>query len=163
LAHAKDEKTNTASRGTYIFAEDQQVAVNALTPSDYAVTAKVTDGTLTIGYRGVNCNANWAACDNFRISSFDPDAEYTVTFYEEDKTTVVDTRKVKVGTNYCVNDIPDVPAKPGRCENGKIFIYVKNAATSFMVRPRLRAIAGRLAQLPGAPRRIDLRLEIHSR
>jgi hypothetical protein len=58
---------------------------------------------------------------------------------------------------------PDLPAKPGRYEDGKIFIYVKNAATSFMVRPRLRAVAGRLSQLPGAPRRIDLRLEIHSR
>ena len=96
LAHAKDEKTNTASRGTYIFAEDQQVAVNALTPSDYAVTAKVTDGTLTIGYRGVNCNANWAACDNFRISSFDPDAEYTVTFYDWDGTELK-VEKVKAG------------------------------------------------------------------
>ena len=58
---------------------------------------------------------------------------------------------------------PDQPARPGRYEDGKIFIYVKNAATSFMVRPRLRAVAGRLSQLPGAPRRIDLRLEIHSR
>ena len=57
---------------------------------------------------------------------------------------------------------PDLPAKPGRYEDGKIFIYVKNAPTSFVVRPRLRAIAARLARLAGAPKRIDLKLEIHS-
>ena len=58
---------------------------------------------------------------------------------------------------------PGLPAKPGRYEDGKIFIYVKNAPTSFVVRPRLRAIAARLAGLPGAPKKIDLKLEIHSR
>ena len=57
---------------------------------------------------------------------------------------------------------PRVPAKPGRYEDGKIFIYVKNAPTSFVVRPRLKAIAARLAQLPGAPKKVDLKLEIHS-
>ena len=57
---------------------------------------------------------------------------------------------------------PDVPAKPGRYEDGRIFIYVRNAPTSFLVCPRLKAIAARLAQLPGAPKRIDLKLEIHS-
>ena len=57
---------------------------------------------------------------------------------------------------------PTLPAKPGRYEDGKIFIYVKNAPTSFLVRPRLRAIAARLAQLPGAPKKVDLKLEIHS-
>ena len=56
---------------------------------------------------------------------------------------------------------PDVPARPGRYENGRIYIYVRNAPTSYVVRPKLRAIAARLAALPGAPRRIDLRLEIH--
>lgn len=58
---------------------------------------------------------------------------------------------------------PDLPAYPGRYEDGKIFIYVRNAPTSFVVRPKLRAIAKRLAALPGAPKRIDLRLEIHAR
>ena len=57
---------------------------------------------------------------------------------------------------------PTLPAKPGRYEDGKIFIYVRNAPTSFVVRPRLRAIAARLAQLPGAPKKVDLKLEIHS-
>ena len=58
---------------------------------------------------------------------------------------------------------PDLPATPGRYEDGKIFIYVRNAPTSFVVRPKLRAIAARLAQLPGAPKKVDLKLEIHSR
>ena len=57
---------------------------------------------------------------------------------------------------------PALPAKPGRYEDGKIFIYVRNAPLSFVVRPQLRAIAARLAQLPGAPKKIDLKLEIHS-
>lgn len=57
---------------------------------------------------------------------------------------------------------PSLPAVPGRFEDGKIFVYVRNAPTSFAVRPRLRAIAARLARLPGAPKRIDLRLEIHA-
>ena len=57
---------------------------------------------------------------------------------------------------------PSLPARPGRYEDGKIFIYVRNAPTSFVVRPKLRAIAAQLARLPGAPKRIDLRLEIHA-
>ena len=55
---------------------------------------------------------------------------------------------------------PDLPAKPGRYEDGKIFLYVPNAAVNFMVRPRLAAIKKLLAALPDAPKRIDLRLEI---
>lgn len=55
---------------------------------------------------------------------------------------------------------PDIPAKPGRYEDGKIFLYVPNAAVNFMMRPRLALIKRALAALPGAPKRIDLRLEI---
>lgn len=58
---------------------------------------------------------------------------------------------------------PTLPAKPGRYEDGKIFLYVRNAPTSYVVRPKLRAIAAKLALLPGAPKKVDLRLEIHSR
>lgn len=58
---------------------------------------------------------------------------------------------------------PDLPAKPGRYQDGTIFIYVKNAPLSFSVRPKLRTIKAKLAELPGAPKRIDLKLEIHSR
>ena len=57
---------------------------------------------------------------------------------------------------------PTLPAKPGRYEDGKIFIYVKTAPTSFVVRPQLRKIAAALAKLPGAPKKVDLRLEIHA-
>ena len=57
---------------------------------------------------------------------------------------------------------PTLPATPGRYEDGKIFVYVRNAATSYMVRPRLRTIAARLSRLPGAPKKINLRLEIHA-
>lgn len=56
---------------------------------------------------------------------------------------------------------PALPAVPGRYEDGKIYIYVRNAPTSFVVRPKLRMIAAALAKLPGAPKKIDLRLEIH--
>ena len=56
---------------------------------------------------------------------------------------------------------PDLPARPGRCENGKIFLYVATAPTLFMMRPRLAAVKRRLAELPGAPPRIELRLEVH--
>ena len=57
---------------------------------------------------------------------------------------------------------PGLAAKPGRYEDGKIFLYVKSAPASFGVRPKLRAIAARLAKLPGAPAKINLRLEIHA-
>lgn len=57
---------------------------------------------------------------------------------------------------------PKTPARPGRYEDGKIFVYVRNAPTLFLMRPRLRQIAARLAALPGAPKKIDLRLEIHA-
>ena len=56
---------------------------------------------------------------------------------------------------------PGVPARPGRYEDGKIFVYVKTAPTLFLLRPRLRQMAAKLAALPGAPKKVDLRLEIH--
>ena len=58
---------------------------------------------------------------------------------------------------------PDLPAKPGRYADGTIFIYVKNAPTSFVVRPKLRTIKAKLGALAGAPKKIDLKLEIHAR
>lgn len=56
---------------------------------------------------------------------------------------------------------PGLPARPGRYEDGKIFVYVNNAPTLFLMRPRLKKIAATLAALPGAPKKVDLRLEIH--
>jgi hypothetical protein len=58
---------------------------------------------------------------------------------------------------------PGLAARPGRYEDGKIFLYVASASANFAVRPRLKTIARRLAALPGAPARIDLRLEIRAR
>ncbi|MBR6349191.1 MAG: hypothetical protein IKR67_01465, partial [Lachnospiraceae bacterium] len=46
------------------------------------------------------------------VPDYDP-VTYTITFYEEDKETVVDTKTVTASTSYCLNDIPTVPAKPG--------------------------------------------------
>ena len=57
---------------------------------------------------------------------------------------------------------PSLPAKPGRYEDGKIFIYVKNAPTLFLMRPQLKKIAAQLSALPGAPKKVDLRIEIHA-
>ncbi len=56
---------------------------------------------------------------------------------------------------------PDLPITPGRKENGMIFLYVRSAPILFSVRPRLPAIKRKLAALPGAPKRINLVLEIH--
>lgn len=55
---------------------------------------------------------------------------------------------------------PSLPLRPGRYEDGKIFLYVPNAPLMFAMRPRLKEIKARLAKLPGAPKKIDLRLEI---
>ena len=55
---------------------------------------------------------------------------------------------------------PGLPARPGRYEGGAIYLYVPNAPTNFVVRPKLAAIKRKLAELPGAPKKIDLKLEI---
>lgn len=55
---------------------------------------------------------------------------------------------------------PNLPARPGKYEDGKFFIYVNNATTNFMVRPKLPAIRKKLEALPDAPEKIVLRLEI---
>ena len=55
---------------------------------------------------------------------------------------------------------PGLFAKPDRYEDGKIIIRVRSAPMLFAMRPKLRMIKAKLAELPGAPKRIDLRLEI---
>lgn len=55
---------------------------------------------------------------------------------------------------------PNSPARPGRYENGRIFLYVRSAPALFAFRPKLPAVKRRLAELPGAPKRLDLALEI---
>ena len=56
---------------------------------------------------------------------------------------------------------PNLPARPGRYEDGKIFIYVRNAPTAFVVRPQLPRLAAALRKLPGAPTKLCLKLEQH--
>ena len=55
---------------------------------------------------------------------------------------------------------PGLLAKPDRYEDGKIVIRVRSAPMLYATRPKLRMIKAKLAELPGAPKRIDLRLEI---
>lgn len=56
----------------------------------------------------------------------------------------------------------DLPMlRPGRYEAGRFFVYVRSAPALFASRSRLSEVKRRLATLPGAPKRIELRLEIH--
>ena len=55
---------------------------------------------------------------------------------------------------------PGLPARPGRMQDGKLFIYVGTSGLLFGLRPRLRAIRKALAGLPSAPKRFTVHLEI---
>lgn len=57
---------------------------------------------------------------------------------------------------------PDLPAHPGAWHEGTVVLYVDRSTTLYLLRPRLASIRRKLATLPGAPRTIRLRLEIHS-
>ena len=57
---------------------------------------------------------------------------------------------------------PDQPARPGAWHDGWIVLYVSKSTTLYLMRPRLAMIRRRLAALPGAPRTVKIRLEIHS-
>jgi hypothetical protein len=58
---------------------------------------------------------------------------------------------------------PSVAAKPGRYENGYIILYVRSAPVLYTLRPRLKMMERTLSSLPGAPKKICLRIEVHSR
>jgi len=64
-----------------------------------------------------------------------------------------------LGDNW-LEMFPNLPARPGKFENGLLHICVKNAPTLFMLRPRLPMIRKRLLELPDAPENLRLRLEI---
>lgn len=61
---------------------------------------------------------------------------------------------------------PDLPARPGRYQDGRLFIYVRTAGQLFALRPKLPKIKKALLPLraadPNAPKRFTLHLEIHS-
>lgn len=57
---------------------------------------------------------------------------------------------------------PDLAVRPGRFEGGIIFLYVRSAAALFAMRPKLRQIKSRLLALPGAPKKLEMRLEAHA-
>lgn len=56
---------------------------------------------------------------------------------------------------------PNLPAKPGRSDLGTIVIYVKSAPVLFMMRQHLNRIKTALKTLPNAPKRLNVRLEVH--
>ena len=55
---------------------------------------------------------------------------------------------------------PGLPIRPGRCEDGVIYVYVPNAPLNFAMRPKLPAIKRALSELPGAPKRLVVKMEI---
>lgn len=61
---------------------------------------------------------------------------------------------------------PDIPARPGRYQDGHLFLYVRTAGQLFALRPKLPKIKKALLPLraadSNAPKRFTLHLEIHS-
>lgn len=62
---------------------------------------------------------------------------------------------------------PDLKARPGKWVagateslGGRLFLHVRSAAASFALRPRLAGVKRRLAELPSAPRRFSVHIEI---
>ena len=57
---------------------------------------------------------------------------------------------------------PDVPARPGRMREGRLFLYVRTSGILFTLRPKLAAMKRKILALPGAPaaRRLSLHLEV---
>lgn len=57
---------------------------------------------------------------------------------------------------------PESPARPGRWQNGRLFLYVHSAGQLFALRTKLPAYKRALAALPAAPKRFTVHLEIHA-
>lgn len=57
---------------------------------------------------------------------------------------------------------PESPARPGRWQNGKLFLYVASAGQLFALRTKLPAYRRALAALAAAPKRFSVHLEIHA-
>lgn len=56
-----------------------------------------------------------------------------------------------------------LPVKPGRYEDGIIFLYVKSAPLLFAMRPKLAMIKAKLRELPGCPKKLEVKLEARAR
>ncbi len=58
---------------------------------------------------------------------------------------------------------PDFPGRPGRYQDGHLFLYVSTSGQVFSLRTRLPKIKKLLLTLPGAPKanRFKLHLEVH--
>ena len=56
---------------------------------------------------------------------------------------------------------PDCVAKPGRWQDGKLFLYVRTSGQLFGLRSKLPKIKKTLTTLPTAPTRFTVHLEIH--
>lgn len=55
---------------------------------------------------------------------------------------------------------PNIRARPSRFENNTLYLAVPNAATSFVIRPKLATMKRIIAALPGAPARFAIKLEV---
>lgn len=56
---------------------------------------------------------------------------------------------------------PDFPARPGRFQDGRLFLYVRSSSQVFSLRPRLPKVRKALMGLAGAPKRFTVHLEVH--
>lgn len=56
---------------------------------------------------------------------------------------------------------PSFPAKPGRYQDGRLFLYVRTSGQVFSLRAKLQKVKRALMALPGAPKRFSVHLEIH--
>jgi len=55
---------------------------------------------------------------------------------------------------------PDSVARPGRWQDGRLFLYVRTSGQLFGMRTKLSKIKKALAVLPSAPKRFSVNLEI---
>ena len=56
---------------------------------------------------------------------------------------------------------PESVAKPGRWQDGRLFLYVRTSGQLFGMRSKLSKVKKALVALPTAPKRFSVNLEIH--
>ena len=84
----------------------------------YWAIGEIVEGTqgTEIGSVGQRINAEYVPTEDTTVVPDYEKVTYTVTFYEDDTLNpekVVATKTVNADTNYCLNDVPTVPAKAG--------------------------------------------------